>query len=168
MNLKMTEPGRITNLGINPIDVARYFVCKANENRRAITPLKLQKLVYYAYARCLANEQIKLFNERIEAWQNGPVIPSIYHALKEFGANSIPAEWAKCDNLRETEQYRMPVNVSAILKEVNDQYGHFSAFDLVTLTHTEQPWINARADLPSNANSTRYIKDEDILGQYNY
>ena len=62
-------------------DVADWFLGKDS-----MSPKKLQKIVYYAYAWVLTlmNESendldIKLFDSRIEAWVHGPVIPELYH-----------------------------------------------------------------------------------------
>ena len=63
-------------------DVARYIV-------RQLAPLstiKLQKLVYYSQAWHLVWEDAPLFDERVEAWANGPVVPEIYREHRgEFG-----------------------------------------------------------------------------------
>ena len=42
------------------------------------TTMKLQKLLYYCQGWHLAWEGVPLFEEPIEAWANGPVVPSIY------------------------------------------------------------------------------------------
>lgn len=162
----MTKIDKITTLGLDPQEVARYFVCSAGS--LILTPLKLQKLVYYAYARCLSHSGIRLFDERIEAWQNGPVIPSLYHALKEFGASPVPIEWGKCDSFRSRKWHDSIDSIKDDIKMVNDKYGHLSAFDLVTLTHSEKAWEKARAGLSPDAPSTRYIEDEDILSGDSY
>ena len=55
-------------------DVAAYIL----ENQGEMTTLKLQKLVYYAQAWSLSLDKTPLFDEKIEAWPNGPVVKDLY------------------------------------------------------------------------------------------
>jgi uncharacterized phage-associated protein len=118
-------------------DVARYFLSLADEDAGdLISNLKLQKLVYYAQGFYLALYDQPLFEERIEAWTHGPVIPELYHAYKECGANAIPRP-TDIDFSIYDEQTR------ELLDEVYQVYGQFSAWKLRNMTHNEPPWKNA-------------------------
>ncbi|WP_323089084.1 Panacea domain-containing protein [Allobaculum sp. JKK-2023] len=86
---------------------------------------KLQKLTYYAYAWTLAllNEnaekmQYHLFNEPIEAWVHGPVIPDLYQKYKEYGWMDIP---------KDNPSFNFSPDELDILNQVWDAYGSFSA-----------------------------------------
>src|SRR5882757_7170947 len=57
-------------------DVAAYIIKK----RGAMSAMKLQKLVYYSQAWHLVWEEKRLFPDRVEAWANGPVVPSLCRA----------------------------------------------------------------------------------------
>ena len=61
-------------------DVARYILERLAPDRFGdrVTAWKLQKLVYYAQAWSLVWDEVPLFPERIEAWANGPVCPTLY------------------------------------------------------------------------------------------
>src|SRR3954463_13629493 len=61
-----------------PIDVAEYILSRLGP----MSAMKLQKLVYYCQAWSLAWTDEELFREEIEAWSNGPVIPSLYRKHK--------------------------------------------------------------------------------------
>ena len=70
--------------------IANYFLLRANLDKISdMTPMKLVKLVYIAYAWYYAICKEKLFKEKIEAWSNGPVVPSLYHEFKRFRHESI-------------------------------------------------------------------------------
>lgn len=69
--------------------IADYFITLANEETigegnasEKITHLKLQKILYFAQSAFLSLERGALFNEKIEAWKYGPVIPDIYKVFK--------------------------------------------------------------------------------------
>lgn len=73
-------------------DIADSFLSKADEDAGdAVTNLKLQKLVFYAQGYFLAIYDRPFFKEAIEAWQHGPVCPTLYKKPKVHGAQAIPA-----------------------------------------------------------------------------
>ena len=73
-------------------DVAQYLL-KLDEQHggEGISNLKLQKLAYYSQGFFGAIYDKPLFNERVEAWTYGPVIPELYHEYKCHGSNLLPS-----------------------------------------------------------------------------
>lgn len=126
-------------MGVNMLtcfDVADYFKTLVDEESGDLmTNLKLQKLVYYAQGFYLALHEEPLFNEEIEAWTHGPVIPELYHYYKDHGAKGIP----KPDNF-DISIY--PDHVKDLLNDIYDVYGKYSAWKLRDMTHEEEPWKN--------------------------
>lgn len=58
------------------LDVAAYFLWLDNEREGdGISNMKLQKPAYYAQGFHLALFDTALFDERVEAWDHGPVVP---------------------------------------------------------------------------------------------
>ncbi|SFY16180.1 Panacea domain-containing protein [Azotobacter vinelandii] len=114
------------------VDVAEYFLLLEGDAGE-ISNLKLQKLVYYAQGFSLALLGEPLFNERIEAWMHGPVVPDLYRRFSEFGSNPIPPSDSFDPSVFTREQKRL-------IKEVFDVYGQYSAWKLRQLTHEEDPW----------------------------
>jgi len=120
-------------------DVARYFLATQPEDAgESISNLKLQKLCYYAQGFHIALFGQPLFREPINAWAHGPVVPSLYHAYKQFGEGPIPTpddvDFAIYDE-----------DTRALLDDVAEVYGQFSAWKLRTMTHEEPPWKEARS-----------------------
>lgn len=56
-------------------NVARYILERKGGH---MSTMKLQKLVYYTQAWSLVWDEKPLFDSRIEAWANGPIIPDLY------------------------------------------------------------------------------------------
>lgn len=107
--------------------------------------MQLQKLVYIAYGWTLALLEERLFKERIEAWEHGPVIPELYHEFKRFGPKAITQFSGYYDFEKKT--YIIPkVNpedepVVAILDMVWERYGAMTATELRGRTHESgSPW----------------------------
>ena len=119
-------------------DVANYFLTKlAYEDESSITPLKLQKLCYYAQAWSFAWDENKLFDEDFQAWAHGPVNPQLYDKYKVYGARDIPIpEEADFSMFNEDQKETMDV--------VWNEYGIYDGKYLERLTHQEAPWKDAR------------------------
>lgn len=118
----------------NCIDVAKYFLAmSSDESGDLISNLKLQKLAYYAQGFSLALLGRPLFEERIEAWMHGPVVPELYHAYKDYGSGAIPHPAEFDHNVLAKEEREL-------LDEVYQVYGQYSAWRLRELTHDEAPW----------------------------
>lgn len=123
--------------------VANYFLERARAVGEEISPMKLQKLVYYAHGWHLGILGEPLIDEQIEAWQYGPVIRSLYHEFKEFGNQPIN-RLATIRTPTGASAPRLPesaVDVRAILDEVYDSYGVYTPFQLSMMTHAPgTPW----------------------------
>lgn len=122
----------------NVYDVADFFVQIANQSEDdQITNLKLNKLLYFAQGVYLARTGKKLFDDQIEAWTLGPVIPSIYHKYKVCGRAPIPNVRGNVPrNLFNADEYEA-------LLDVMREFGQYTGNTLVTLTHMPgTPWSN--------------------------
>lgn len=134
-----------------PAHIANYLLWKAdNENINNITTMKLIKLVYFSYAWNLAMYNEKLFSEHIEAWRYGPVIPSLYHEFKRFGANAI-TNYA-IDFQPETGEISYPIifaddeRTFKVIDAVWLNYKNKNGLELSKITHEpESPWCHAHA-----------------------
>jgi uncharacterized phage-associated protein len=123
---------------MNVFDVAAYILEKKGE----MTAWKLQKLVYYSQAWSLVWDQRPIFAETIEAWANGPVCPDLYQAHRGlFLVKAIPG--GKADALDATARE----TVDAVIQF----YGDMHPQELSDLTHSERPWLDARAGRPPGA-----------------
>ncbi|MBI3441572.1 MAG: SocA family protein [Proteobacteria bacterium] len=118
-------------------EVAKYLRALTNpEDGDLLSNLKLQKLCYYAQGIGIATRGVPLFSDEIEAWQHGPVVPSVYQEYKEHGANDIPPPVG----LDSSIFTKADIN---LMNDVYDEYGQFSAWKLRNMTHQEPPWVNA-------------------------
>lgn len=140
------------------LDIAKYFVWKANSEGKPITNKKLQKLVYYAQAWNIVLNGSSLFNEDIEAWVHGPVIKSVYDYFKQYTYKPI--------NLDVDNEIQYIVPSKDILDEVWKVYGKLDADYLETLTHSEKPWQEARENIAPKENSNITISVESMKSYY--
>jgi uncharacterized phage-associated protein len=147
--------------------VANEFLELAKKDSKQLTPMQLQKLVYFAYGWYLAITGKRLINERVEAWEWGPVVPSLYSEFKRFGSDPITdlAREAAFQGLTATlRPYRVKSGNNIedgealqIIRRVWEIYGKYSASQLSTMTHEpNSPWAQTPdkdirgTDIPDN------------------
>lgn len=126
----------------SPKSIANYFLDLAKASGQLISPMKLQKLVYYAHGWYAGHTGQPLINEAVEAWQYGPVIPSLYHEFKRFGAGSITGKATDFEGLqlREVSPPDDP-SLRKFLENVWNSYGQFTGIRLSEMTHApDGPW----------------------------
>ncbi len=71
------------------LDVADYVIEKCVVDGHPISNLQLQKIMYFIQKKYLQLHDRVLFQERIEAWQFGPVVPDVYYDYCGYGAMTI-------------------------------------------------------------------------------
>lgn len=151
---------------ITPEDVAKYFLIRSVEDGDLVSPLKMQKLVYYAYSWVLVKNKKKLFEENIEAWPNGPVIPSLYQQLKKYNAGPISVDYLGSETEIKDVMQKFQGDIAETLDDVYKEYMTKTAFELVVSTHAEKPWREAREGLSVTEHSNKPISDTTIIEQY--
>ena len=118
------------------MDIANLFVSLSNSlPDGSIDNLKLNKLCFYAQGWALAILGEPLFDEDIQAWEYGPVVPSVYHTYKVCGKNQIGQAQDTFDEKNLTSDELQ------LLTDVYSTYGKYTSYQLVTMTHQQNgPW----------------------------
>lgn len=128
--------------------IAEYIIAIGKE----ITPLALQKILYYAQGFYQAFFGKFLFEEDCQAWVHGSVYVDIYEKYKDF----------KSANIFIDIDYDIEDIIVDEKKEILDAiikyFGYYNGKALEKMTHYETPWINARRGLLSTENSNSIIK----------
>jgi uncharacterized phage-associated protein len=136
-------------------DVASVIIARSGA---WMDSMSLQKLLYYVQAWHLAVTDEPLFPEQIKAWKDGPVVPQVWHARKGQETRRAAAQDVQHVSLdRMTED---------LIDLVIGSYGSMSGEELSALTHVEQPWIDARGDLPENAESREPVSQQAMATYY--
>lgn len=120
---------------------------------------KLQKLVYYCQAWSLVWDDRPMFQARVEAWANGPVVPNLYRQHRgQYRVSSWPSG----------DPSRLSTDEQETVDAVLDFYGGLSGNELSQLTHREAPWRDARrqAGLDPGERGGVPITNEALLEYY--
>lgn len=145
---------------VKAADVSDYVIKRLTEkNLVPLLQLKLHKLLYFCQKKALENTSEVLFPDVIEAWSNGPVVPSIWneHRYERF-IDSEPGG----------DRKKLDADDRQAVEETLAQYGHFDAFDLVDLTHKDVPWKKARQGFRPGERSNVEITPESIRESITY
>ena len=134
-------------------DVAAYVL----KRRGPRSAMKLEKLVYYCQAWSLVWDDRPLFEDRIEAWANGPVVPVLYE--KHRGQFAL-TDWPGGDPTALDDTAVETIDV------VLDSYASHNAQALSDLTHREAPWRDARIGLAEGDRGGREVTQASMMEYY--
>jgi len=73
----------------NPIYISNNFLTRSFDKGVPVTAMKIQKMLYFLYRDHLRETGHALFSERFSTWKYGPVVETVYHTFKRYGAGSI-------------------------------------------------------------------------------
>lgn len=125
------------------VQIANFFIQKGINTNNPVTPMKLQKLLYFAYGWYYATNGDKLFDESVQAWKYGPVIKSVYDVTKQYGNQPILGLISVCEDSENCTPIVDPTDteLSNFLNSIWDVYGKYDGIQLANLTHENgSPW----------------------------
>jgi len=123
-----------------------------------ITPLALQKSLYYVQGFYYAFNNKFLFEEDCQAWGHGPVYPEVYFKYKHYKFDSIESKIEVSDTIFTSSEL-------IIIENVIKHFCCYSGKVLEKFTHSEYPWLQTRGEIPELKSSTEIIKKE-YIGKY--
>jgi len=126
--------------------VANAFIKRSREGQLAkLTPMKLQKLLFFTQSWHLKINKAPLFDDLFARWQYGPVIPSIYHEFKSYGAEIIK-DYGKTIVKDDDRDFGFKViipeidwegdkNTVIFIDKIIEVYGGYTGWALSVMTH---------------------------------
>ena len=147
------------DININSEDKIDYVVKYILSKSVDITPLALQKLLYFAQGFYTAFTGEYLFHNNCEAWIHGPVYRNVYYKYKDYGYNPIE------DKKYEYGDIKLTTVEKELLDSIIRNFGCYSGKVLEKMTHSEEPWRATRKGLNDNEGSDRLI-DKELIYMY--
>ena len=123
-------------MSFSAVNVSNNLLFRAFEQDVNISPMKLQKLLYFVASEYAKATNTPLLNEQFRAWQYGPVVRSVYDEFKSYGGAPIRkyAKDAEGKAYRIDEGKNMPL--AHAIDRVWGQAKGISAVELSRITHT--------------------------------
>ncbi len=141
-------------------DIAKFFlICAKRDGIKDMSPLKIQKLVYFAHGMYLAMTGGKpLIEEDVYAWTYGPVIKPLYRELRVFGADPVDINF-----LDDTKQIG---EEAEFLEKVWNVFKKYTSIQLSMMTHEKDgPWRKTYDE--NHGANTGIISKQDIQEYFN-
>lgn len=127
-----------------------------------VSPMKLQKLIYFIYRDYLKKTGNKAFNDPIQTWKYGPVVQSVYDEFKSFGKKTI-TEFAKDAQGKVYIVDSSALELDKIIDDVWNKYKCYSGIHLSKMTHEEgTAWSKAFHE------KRPFLDDEDIKNECSF
>ena len=133
------------------------------EKLEEVTPLMLQKLLYFIQGIYSALYGRPLFVEDCRAWIHGPVYPEVYDLFRDFKYNPIDdARFALLEGIANT----LTEDEKKVIDLVVNTFGMYSGKILERITHNEDPWKNARKGYGDSIPSSELLPKKSIMRYY--
>lgn len=121
--------------------VAKYIISHEHEQNRVVSNLRLQKLLYFVQLKVLSETDAVCFNDIMQAWPLGPVVPAVYHKYKIFGVFDI---W-NSEIANETDNHFDNKNIRKHIDSMLESCAARTDSRLVEISHSQSPWKTAIA-----------------------
>lgn len=136
-----------------------------------ITPLALQKILYFIQGIYMVICGSPLYEEDCQAWVHGPVYEAVYDMFRSFKYNPID------DNrflVFKNRYQELNDKEKEVIDLVIRSFGMYSGKTLEQITHKETPWLEARKNCEQGESSVEVISKisiknyfENISNKYN-
>ena len=143
--------------------VANYLVYIMSDAFDDLTNMKINKLLYFAQGHYLKKYKVPMFDDTIEAWEHGPVVPEVYVEYKRYGDKPIT-------NYDESAVSEVPPEAENVLYGVARKYGRYTASALRNMTHVVgSPWDlvyqadQAHTEIPLSLIQSYFNAGDDIV-----
>ena len=133
------------------------------EKLEEVTPLMLQKLLYFIQGVYSALYGKPIFEEDCRAWVHGPVYPEVYELFRDFKYNPIDdARFALLEGTTDalTEEEKKVIDL------VVNTFGMYGGKVLERITHNEDPWKEARKGYGDSIPSSELLPKDRIMRYY--
>lgn len=126
---------------IDSVVLANYIL----KHHGPMSHLKLQKLLFYCDAYCLAFFGEELVSDKFEAWVHGPVCRRVYNQMKGASVLYTDMSYSPLQGIDEDAVFdQLPFDVKDLITDVLGNLTQWSGIELERATHRELPWIEAR------------------------
>lgn len=151
--------------------VANAILDLAATDNRPITILKLLKILYFAHGWYLVSRERALVRNSFEAWEFGPVLPTVYRAFEGIGdrpINSRALLFNTAQERWEAAQADFDDFDADFINWIYVSYCKYDAFELSGLTHApDSPWTRVWEEGTRGIVPGMRINDDEIRLYFN-
>lgn len=158
-NRGVSKGGRTRMISVQAL--SNTILKKSFDEDIPVSPMKLQKLIYFIYRDYLQSTGSPLFTEEFQTWQYGPVLRSVYDEFKTFKAKPITRFAKTANNEVYVINEAADEDLCASINNVWGKYKYGDGISLSKITHLEgSAWRKAYES------QRLTLDDEDIKNDY--
>ena len=137
-------------MAYSAVELSKYIITKCARENKPISNLQLQKILYFIQKEYLQKKGVPAFNDPIEAWQFGPVVPRSYYRFCGYGGMPIHTEYV----------FDIEQNDKNIINPIVDEKCSLDPWDLVRETHKSG---SAWDYIYDNGNGNHHVIPIDLI-----
>ena len=127
-----------------------------------ISNLKMQKICYFSQVASLVHREQPIFDDEIQAWAHGPVIPKLYRRFRQYGWQAIDPT-----DLKTRPSKILEDGEKLLLDRVWKKLSGYSAKHLEQLSHKDEAWKRQYTPEKPGGRCNNVISTKQILEFYN-
>ena len=132
--------------------VSQFIINYSQKKEHYVSNYKLQCLLYFVQAYFLMELNQKCFEEKIEAWDCGPIIPEVHQVFKEYGLCDILDSSPSPIVFYKGKHQRM-------IQTVVDKFANYYGSELTKIIFNQTPWNNCYASNEKNEITIEELKE---------
>ena len=126
--------------------IANALITRGLDTAQGLAPLQIIKMTYLCHGWMLGLHHRAMSRQPVEAWQYGPVVPAVYHAVKRYGSRPVRTL------VRMAKRHTFDPLEDDLIDQVFGVYGGFTGIELAAMTCTRgSPWDRTRCREDRNA-----------------
>lgn len=152
----MLKTLKLKNLNLNPLSVAKYFYERGVEDFA-----RIQYFLYLTYREVLKKESKVLFKEKFQAWEECPVLESVYQQMEyHFEEHGT----VKClfEQVEELEDKEIKVYLTKTYRDYQTAKKQGREIEFLFLPQDE-PWERAREQTNGERNPRIFMEPVKII-----
>ena len=146
--------------------VCNNILKRAFSESVAVSPMKLQKILYFVsceYVKATGND---LFSEDFGVWQYGPVLPTVYDEFKSFKSTPINKYATDANGIAYAIDEDSAPNLKTAIVRIWNSFKFFDGVTLSKITHKDgSGWSNAFCQHRSKI-TTEDMRSDNTYGEY--
>lgn len=124
-------------MAMSPTIVCNNILRRSFDENIDVSPMKLQKLLYFVACEYQKQTDAPLFSEPFEVWKYGPVLPSVYAEFSAYGKEKIASYAKDAKGTVYIINESTAPSLKASLDRIWNSFKDWGAVALSKLTHRE-------------------------------
>ena len=119
---------------VNALELVGTIVAASEKYHTALTPLRLQAMLFFIQKESLWRRFMPAFNDDIYAWNYGPIVPDVYYKFSCYASTPII-------NVKEK---KIDEELRGIIDFVVYRYSSIATWRLIKAMIKDKAYVNAR------------------------